>query len=79
MWILIMLIATIRESFVFLLGGSPVSWCSQRQKIVPVSTTDTEYIAASEASREAVWLRRFINGLEIDGCPITRAVNQVIY
>ncbi|KFY80857.1 hypothetical protein V499_00312 [Pseudogymnoascus sp. VKM F-103] len=56
--------------FVFLLGGSPVSWCSQRQKTVAVSTTDAEYIAASEASREAIWLRRFINDLKIDGCYI---------
>lgn len=51
--------------WVFMLGGSPVSWCSQRQKTVALSTCDAEYIAASEACKEALWLKGFINDLRI--------------
>lgn len=51
--------------WVFLIGGSPVSWCSQRQRTVSYATTDAEYIAAAEAAKEAVWLKGFINDLRI--------------
>ncbi|KAK1660255.1 hypothetical protein QYE76_048414 [Lolium multiflorum] len=38
----------------------PVSWCSSKQCTVAKSSTESEYIAASEASSEAVWMKRFI-------------------
>ena len=42
-----------------------ISWKSSKQDTVADSTTDSEYIAASEAAKEAVWIRRFIFGLEL--------------
>lgn len=48
---------------VFTVGGNPVSWRSSLQKVVALSSTESEYIALSEASREAVWLRGFMNEL----------------
>jgi hypothetical protein len=59
--------------WIFLLGGAPVSWCSQRQKTISHSSCEAEYIAASEASREAVWLKEFINEIgviHIDTVPL---------
>lgn len=56
--------------WIFMLGGSPVSWCSQRQKTVSTSTLEAEYVAAAEATKEAVWLRTFINDLGITGLHI---------
>ncbi|UOH83757.1 hypothetical protein LQV05_006494 [Cryptococcus neoformans] len=37
--------------------GSPVSWCSRRQRTVAHSTMEAEYIAAAQATREIIWLR----------------------
>lgn len=46
---------------VFTFGENLVSWRSSLQKVVALSTT--RYIALSEAAREAVWLRGFMNEL----------------
>lgn len=35
-----------------------ISWFSQRQTSVVISTTETEIVAASESAREIVWLKR---------------------
>ncbi|KAK1613079.1 hypothetical protein QYE76_036752 [Lolium multiflorum] len=37
-----------------------ISWASSKQCTVAKSSTESEYIAASEASSEAVWMKRFI-------------------
>ena len=44
-------------------GGGPISWVSQRQQSVALSTTEAEIVAASEAAREMIWLRRLLNEL----------------
>ena len=44
------------SGFVFLPGGGAISWKSKKQTIVVLSTIEVEYISASEASREALWL-----------------------
>ena len=43
---------------VFLCNGGAISWQSRKQDLVALSTTEAEYIACSEASREARWLRQ---------------------
>ena len=43
------------------LGNNPVIWSSRRQNVVALSTTEAEYIAASEAVKEMIWLRRMVN------------------
>ena len=35
--------------FVFILGGTAISWASNLQKIVTMSTTDAKYVAANES------------------------------
>ena len=37
-----------------------MSWKSSKQDTVVDSTTEAEYIAASEAAKEVVWIRKFI-------------------
>lgn len=52
------------SGYVFLLGGNNISWCSERQKSVALSTTESKYIAASNAVKELVWLQRLLNELQ---------------
>ncbi|KAK8578849.1 hypothetical protein V6N13_142124 [Hibiscus sabdariffa] len=54
-----------QSSFVFCLNGGAVSWKSSKQDTVADSTTEAEYIAASEAAKEAVWIKKFIIGLGV--------------
>ncbi|KAK1627519.1 hypothetical protein QYE76_001834 [Lolium multiflorum] len=49
-----------QSGYVFILNGAAVSWSSSKQCTVAKSSTESEYIAASEASSEAVWMKRFI-------------------
>ncbi|KAL4377561.1 hypothetical protein GQ457_02G033790 [Hibiscus cannabinus] len=54
-----------QSGFVFYLNGGAVSWKSSKQDTIADSTTEAEYIAASEAAKEAVWIKKFITGLGI--------------
>ena len=42
--------------YVFTYGGGPVSWISMLQSISALSTTEAEYMALTEAAKEAIWL-----------------------
>ena len=53
------------SDYIFTLNGGAVSWKSSKQQIVADSTTEAEYIAASEAAKEAVWMKKFITELGI--------------
>ena len=38
-------------------GSGPVSWSSKKQSIVALSSTESEFVAASTAAQEVLWLR----------------------
>ena len=42
-----------------------MSWKSFKQDTVSASTTEAKYIAASEAAKEAVWIRNFLMDLGV--------------
>ncbi|GJT70760.1 hypothetical protein Tco_1030046 [Tanacetum coccineum] len=54
-----------QTGYVFILNGGVVDWKSTKQSIFATSSTDAEYIAAFDASKEAVWIRKFISGLGV--------------
>ncbi|KAK8679994.1 hypothetical protein V6N13_108949 [Hibiscus sabdariffa] len=54
-----------QSGFVFCLNGGAVSWKSSKQDTVADSTTEAEYNAASEAAKEAVWIKKFITELGV--------------
>ncbi|KAL2243390.1 UNVERIFIED_CONTAM: Retrovirus-related Pol polyprotein from transposon TNT 1-94 [Sesamum indicum] len=47
-------------SYIFTLWESCISWKSQLQHIVALSTTEAEYIATTEAFKEAIWLEGLV-------------------
>eukprot|EP00253_Pinus_taeda_P021492 PITA_21492 len=47
----------------FGLGSAVVSWFSRKQQSVALSSAEAEYMAASLASCEAIWLRKMLFGL----------------
>ena len=51
------------SEFVFTLGGTAISWVSNLQKIVTLSTTEAEYVAATETRKEMIWLHGFLDEL----------------
>ena len=53
--------------WVFILNGSLISWSSKRQQTVALSSCEAEYMAATEAAKEAVWLKGFIQELNLSG------------
>ena len=53
-----------QTDFVFLHGGTAISWKSSKQTLVATSTNHYEIIALFEASHECVWLRKMINHIE---------------
>ncbi|GKC62476.1 RNA-directed DNA polymerase, eukaryota, reverse transcriptase zinc-binding domain protein [Tanacetum coccineum] len=54
-----------QTGYVFVLNGGAVDWKSSKKSTTAMSATEAEYIAASEAATEAVWIRKFISGLGI--------------
>ena len=49
----------------FTFGGGAISWKSVKQSSIVDSTMEAEYIAASEAVKEVVWLKNFLMDLEV--------------
>eukprot|EP00253_Pinus_taeda_P032808 PITA_32808 len=46
------------SGYAFNLFGGAVSWMSKKQSVVALSTIEAVYMAATHASKEAVWLQR---------------------
>jgi hypothetical protein len=51
--------------YAFKIGGASVSWASRLQRTVALASTEAEYMAASAAVQEAVYLRRLLGDLGI--------------
>jgi hypothetical protein len=49
--------------YVFTIGGTKISWISKLQKVVSLSTIEADYVVATEASKEMIWLQRFMEEL----------------
>ena len=58
----------------FTLGGGALSWRSVKQSCIVDSNMKAEYVAACEATKEAVWLKKFLSDLSVmrmEQVPIT--------
>lgn len=53
------------SGYAFILGGSAISWEARKQKTVSLSSTEAEYIAVAEATKEALYLKNILNDIGI--------------
>ncbi|GKA36885.1 zinc finger, CCHC-type containing protein [Tanacetum coccineum] len=51
--------------YVFVMNGGAVDWKISKQSTTMMSSTEAEYIVASEAAMEAIWICKFISGLGV--------------
>nr|GEV76166.1 zinc finger, CCHC-type [Tanacetum cinerariifolium] len=54
-----------QTGYVFILNGGSVDWKSSKQSIFATSSAEDEYIVTFDASKEAVWDRKFISELGV--------------
>ena len=43
------------------MNGGAISWSSEKQGLVTLSTAESEYITTMYAAKEVLWLRQFIS------------------
>ncbi len=53
-----------QTGYVFLCGGTTISWKSTKQTMVATSTNHSEIIGLFEVSKECMWLRRVIQHVQ---------------
>jgi hypothetical protein len=51
------------SGYAFIINGGTVSWSTKKQEIIFLSTTKSEYVAATYAIKEALWLCSLISQL----------------
>eukprot|EP00253_Pinus_taeda_P009659 PITA_09659 len=51
------------SGYVFHMGSGAISWASKKQPVVALSTVEAEYVAATAAACQEVWLRRVLRDL----------------
>jgi len=52
--------------YLFQYGGSPLLWKSKKHKAISFSTTNAEYIAATELTREISWVENLFLDLKLE-------------
>ncbi|KJZ70562.1 hypothetical protein HIM_10030 [Hirsutella minnesotensis 3608] len=53
------------SGYVFNLGSGAISWSSKRQSSTALSSCEAEYIGQTQATKEAIWLRRLLTELQV--------------
>nr|GEV32308.1 hypothetical protein [Tanacetum cinerariifolium] len=54
-----------QTGYVFVVNGGEADWKSKKQTIIAMHSAQAEYVAASEAAMEAVWIRKFFGDLGV--------------
>nr|GFD41388.1 hypothetical protein [Tanacetum cinerariifolium] len=55
-----------QTGYVFVINEGAVDWKSKKQTTIAMHATQSEYMAASEAAMEAVWIRKFVGDLGVE-------------
>jgi hypothetical protein len=54
------------SGYCFTLGSGVFSWCSKKQETVTQSTAEAEFVAATAAVNQALWLRKILIDLNLE-------------
>ena len=52
-----------RSGYLFFMSGAVVTWCSKKQPVISVSSTEAELYSLSEIVREGIWIRKLLKEL----------------
>lgn len=50
----------------------PLTWRSQKQRCVDLSSTEAEYVASSEATKETIWIGKLLDDIGEQTCDPTK-------
>ncbi|OBZ79951.1 Retrovirus-related Pol polyprotein from transposon TNT 1-94 [Grifola frondosa] len=50
--------------YVYIMSGAAISWSSKKQPSTALSSTEAEYMAMAGATKEALWLRTFLDEIQ---------------
>jgi hypothetical protein len=65
------------SGYCFKLGAGTISWSSRKQTSIALSSTEAEYMALTQATKEALWLKRFLVELgQYNGGPVRIMVDN---
>ena len=67
-----------RTGYVIMISGCPILWASKLQTEVALSTTESEYIALSTATREVLLMRELTEEMYQQGC-ITQKLHPTFH
>jgi len=65
------------SGYVFNVGSAVISWSSKLQSTVALSSCEAEYIGQTNATKEAIWLRRLLNEIQLEAANEAQAT--IIY
>ena len=54
------------SGYMFQIGGTAISWRSNKQSCVALSTAEAEYVALAAAAQEAIWLQQLVSDILIE-------------
>ncbi|KAG7546288.1 Zinc finger CCHC-type [Arabidopsis suecica] len=60
---------------IFYLHDCPITWCTQKQNTVALSSCEAEFMAATEASKQAIWLQDLLS--EVTGKTCEKVVLRI--
>ena len=58
------------------LNGSSVLWKSKKKLFVALSTSEAEFVSASEMCKDILWIRHFLEGLGIEQFEVTKLMED---
>jgi hypothetical protein len=59
------------SGYAFILGNAAICWDAKKQRTVSLSSTESEYMAMCEGTKEAMYLRNFLGELGFERTPVT--------